>query len=274
VLRSKAKKMRKKTSTLVIVNSASLVIMLFANFAGAIGLFSGKNVGDVSHKYDTLFAPAGYTFIIWGLIFLLAACFVIYQWILLKNGDPNKYIERTGIWFIAGNVANACWMYSWLNEQLGLSVICILLLLISLIILTINLRLELEDVPVREIFFVWWPVTFYLGWIMVATIACIAAWLTSVGWTRFGVNENTWAIALIIIASFIYLLLTKMRNMREASLVGIWAFIGIAVRQWYHFKDISWVAIVASAILMAASGVHVYKNKDYNIASKLKRGEW
>ncbi len=266
--------MKRKPLALVIINSIALAAMLFANFAGATGFFSSENVGDISHKYDTLFAPAGYTFIIWSLIFLLAVCFVIYQWILLKNGDPKKYIERTGVWFIVSNVANACWIYCWLNEQVGLSVICILVLLSSLIILTINLRLELDDVPVREIFFVWWPVTFYLGWIMVATIACIAAWLTSVGWSRFGINQNTWAITLIIVACFIYLLLIKMRNMREASLVGIWAFIGIAVRQWYQFKDISWVAIVASIILMAASFIHVYKNKYYNIPLKLKRGEW
>ncbi|MDQ6902296.1 MAG: hypothetical protein M3139_04685 [Bacteroidota bacterium] len=266
--------MKKKTLALVILNSITLVIMLLANFAGATGFFTKENVGDISHKYDTLFAPAGYTFIIWSVIFLLAICFAIYQWVLLKNDDPKNYISRTGIWFIVSNVANASWLYCWLNEQLGLSVICIVILLISLINLAINLRLELDDVPVREIFFVWWPITFYLGWIMVATIACIAAWLTSIGWMRFGISENIWAIALIIIACFIYILLIMKRNMREASSVGVWAFIGIAVRQWYYFKDISWVAIIACLILTVASLIHVYKNKYYNIPLKLKRGEW
>lgn len=273
-LGSKAKKMKKNNSILVILNSITLVIMLLANFAGATGFFSGEKVGDISHKYDTLFAPAGYTFIIWSVLFLLAICFVVYQWILIKKGDLKNYIRRTGIWFIIGNIANISWIYFWINEQLGVSVICIFILLISLIILTIHLRLELDDVPVREIVFVWWPITFYLGWMMVATIACIAAWLTSVGWSLFNLSEESWTICLIIIACLLYLLLIMRRNMREASLVAVWAFIGIAVRQWDQNKDISWVAIIASIVLTGAACVHVYKNRYYNIPLKLKRGEW
>ena len=248
--------------------------MLFANYAASTGLFSNKNVADISYKYDTLFAPAGYAFIIWGVIFLLVVGFVIYQWTLLKINDSRQYIKLTGIWFAVSNIANAVWLYCWLNEQLGLSVICIFVLLISLIILTINLRLELDDVPVSNIFFVWWPVTFYLGWIMVATIACIASWLTSTGWEGLGISQSTWTIVLIIIASLLYLLLIFRRNMREAAAVGAWAFIAIAVRQWNIQNVIVYTALIASLILLIAGGLHFYKNRTYNIASKLKRGEW
>ncbi|MGH2564280.1 MAG: hypothetical protein ACRDE5_07195 [Ginsengibacter sp.] len=225
--------MKNKSHFLVILNTITLLMMLFANYASNTGFFSNENVADVSHKYDTLFAPAGYAFIIWAVIFLLAIGFVIYQWVLLKRNDGNKYIEGTGIWFSVSNLANAAWLYCWLNERIGLSVICILILLLSLIILTVNLRLELDDVSVRNIFFVCWPVTFYLGWIMVATTACIASWLTSIRWERFGISEDIWAIALIAIACLIYLLLIEKRNMREAAAIGAWAFIAIAVRQWY-----------------------------------------
>ncbi len=192
--------MSKKSRLLVILNTVTLLIMLLANYAGNTGLFSNVNVADISDKYDTLFAPAGYAFAIWGLLFLLAIGFVVYQWILLKRKDPDQYITRTGVWFAVSNLANAIWLYCWLNERIGLSVICILFLLLSLIILTVKLRLELDDVAVRDIFFVWWPVTLYLGWIMVATIACIAAWLTSVGWSEMGIAGNVWTVILILIA--------------------------------------------------------------------------
>ena len=248
--------------------------MLFANHASNSGMFTNNNVADVSHKYDTLFAPAGYAFIIWGLIFLLAIGFVIYQWVLLKTNDSHQYIQRTGVWFTVGNLANAGWLYCWLNEQLGLSVICIFILLASLIILTIHLRLELDDVPVRNIFFVWWPVTFYLGWIMVATIACIASWLTSISWTAFGISQSTWTIILIAIACLFYLGIIVRRNMREAAAVGIWAFIAIAVRQWNNHNGIVWTALLSSLILAIAIIAHFYKNRNYSIGSKLKRGEW
>jgi hypothetical protein len=266
--------MKRKSLLLMISNTITLVLMLFANGVASVGLFFNKTVGDISHKYDTLFAPAGYAFIIWSVIFLLAISFVIYEWILYKNHDPKKYIVRTGVWFIVSNVANIAWLYFWLNEQPGVSVICIFILLFSLICLARNLRLELDDVPVREIFFIWWPVTFYLGWIMVATIACVASWLAAFGWEHFGIDGSTWTIILIVVATCLYFLLTKTRNMREASIVGIWAFIAIAVRQWNDHKNIVCAALGASLILLIISAAHVYKNRYYNIAVKLKRGEW
>lgn len=266
--------MKKKYTALVILNTVTLIIMLFANYAGSTGYFLATTVAEVSYKYDTLFAPAGYAFVIWGLIFLLSIAFVIYQWILLKNKDPNKYIQRTGLWFSIGNLTNAAWVYCWTSGMIGLSVILILLLLLSLVFLTISLRLELDDVPVRIIFFVWWPVTFYLGWIMVASIACIAAWLKSISWNGFALAGNTWTIILIIVSSILYLLLIRNRNMREAAIVGAWAFIAIAVKQWGINKDISIAAVIASTCLLLASIIHVYKNRKYNIISKLQRGEW
>ncbi len=266
--------MIKKYTGLVILNTLTLIIMLFANYAGSTGYLLKATVAEVSYKFDTLFAPAGYAFVIWGLIFLFCIGFVIYQWILLRNKNSHQYIERTGLWFSISNLANAAWVYCWTNDMIGLSVILILLLLLSLICLTISLRLELDDVPVRIIFFVWWPVTFYLGWIMVASITCIAAWLTSISWNGFALSGNIWTIILIVISTVLYLLLIKSRNMREAAMVGAWALIAIAVKQWDINKDISIVAVIASICLLVASTIHVYKNRKYNIISKLQRGEW
>ena len=266
--------MSNKSHLLVILNTITLVTMLFANYVGNTGFYSNENVADISHKYDTLFAPAGYAFAIWGALFLMAIGFVIYQWILIKRKDPNQYIERTGIWFALGNITNAAWIYCWLNQRIGLSVICILLLLISLVILTVRLRLELDDVSVRDIFFVWWPVTLYIGWIMVATIACIAAWLTSIGWGGIGIGGNVWTMILILIATVLYLLLIRNRNMREAASVGAWAFVAIAVRQWNIHNGIVWMALVAALVLMTASTMHLYKNWKYSPPLKLKRKEW
>ena len=266
--------MKLKYTGLVALNTLTLIIMLLANYAGSTGIFFKRTVAEVSYKFDTLFAPAGYAFIIWGVIFLFCIAFVIYQFFLLKNKDSNQFIQRTGLWFSISNLANAAWVYCWTGEMMGMSVVLILLLLLSLICLTVSLRLELDDVPVQSIFFVWWPVTFYLGWIMVATIACIAAWLKSTGWYAFNLTENVWSIILITIASLLYLLLIKKRNMREASIVGVWAFIAIAVKQWNAHNDVSIAAIIASGALTAASIIHVYRNRKYNIVAKLQRGEW
>lgn len=255
------------------LNAVTLALMLFMNFAGSTGFFSGKTIAAISYRYDTLFVPANYAFIIWGLIFLLAICFVIFQFFILRKNDSDNFIKKTGWWFAISNIANAAWVYFWLNEMLGWSVITIFLLLLCLVMLTIRLRLELDDKPVRTILFVWWPITFYLGWILVASIACVSAWLVSIGWNHVGLPESTLTIVMIAIGCLLYLVLIGKRNMREASLVGIWAFIAIAIRQWNLHFNIAAAATAASFILTVASIVHAYKNRYYNIPAKLSRGE-
>jgi hypothetical protein len=50
--------MTSKNKALVILNTITLAIMLFSNYAASSGIFSTVTVGEISNKYDTLFAPA------------------------------------------------------------------------------------------------------------------------------------------------------------------------------------------------------------------------
>ncbi|MEO7960201.1 MAG: hypothetical protein ABIR19_01565, partial [Ginsengibacter sp.] len=222
--------MKARKFLLLLLNSITLLGMLFANYAGSSGKYFKNTVAEISHKHDSLFTPAGYTFSIWAAIFLSIILFAIYQWILFFSGDKNHYIKRTGPWFTLSNIFNAMWIYVWVHDMLGLSVVLIFLLLLSLMLLMFRLRLELEDAPVRTIFLVWWPITIYLGWIMTATIACVAAWLNSFNWHKAFIPENLWTMIMISGAGLLYSVLVVKRNMREAALVGIWSFSGIAIR--------------------------------------------
>ena len=64
-----------KQITLLILNTLSLLYALIMNGLAGSPVFNGKSVGSVSAQYDTLFAPAGYAFAIWGLIYLLLICY-------------------------------------------------------------------------------------------------------------------------------------------------------------------------------------------------------
>ena len=265
--------MKSKNVALTILNAITFALMLFINYASNARFFTNTTVADIAHKYDTLIAPADYAFIIWAVIFMLCAGFVIYQFTII-NKDLNRYIQRTGLWFTISNVANAAWVYCWVNEQLGWCVILILILLLSLIILTIKLKLELNDEPVRTIFFIWWPLSFYLGWIITATVACIASYLVSIKWNGFGIAPNKWTVIMLIVAFLVYLFLNQKRNMRESAVVGIWAFVAIAVREHSSYPGIAITTVIASFILLVMIGRQVYKNWFYAPFNKIKRGEW
>lgn len=259
---------------LVIVNSGTLLLMLVANYLANTGNFFPATVSEISKRYDTLFTPAGYAFSIWSLIFLGCIVFVLLQWRLLLNNDNKGLITTTGLWFAISNICNAAWLFVWTHNYIGISVIIIAALLFSLFVIVIRLRMELDDVPVRTIFFVWWPITIYAGWVLVATIACTAAWLVSINWNTWNLSGETWSIILLVIATFLYLMLLRNRNMREAAFVGVWAFVAIAVRQWEVNNPISIAALVASGILITAIFIHAYRNRQYNVILKLKRSEW
>jgi len=263
-----------KQIVLLLFNSVSLAFALVMNGLAGSGIFNGKSVGDVSAQYDTLFAPAGYAFAIWGVIYLLLILFVGYQWFAWLKHKEDTELKQTGIWFGVSSFANGFWIVAWLNESLGISVLLILILLVSLIVLTARLRLEIWDAPVRIIAFVWWPIVIYLGWIVVATVANIAAFLVSINLNLGFISASTWTIILITAAVFIYLFLILYRNMREAAMVGVWALIAIAVRQWQVHEGIVIAALTGTGILLAVVFWHGFINRKTSVFKKLKRGEF
>ena len=250
-----------KQISILLFNTISLIFALVMNSLQGSEVFSGITVGEVSAKYETLFTPAGYAFAIWGVIYLLLILFVANQWFAWFKQKEDRELKQTGWWFALGNLANGLWVVAWLNEQMGLSVLLILVLLFSLIQLTIRLRLEIWDAPLKIIAFVWWPVCIYLGWVIVATVANISVFLVSIGWQGGFLSEKVWTILMIVAATVIYLVLIKTRNMREAAVVGIWALVAIAVKQWQINNEIVFAAIAASAILFVVIAVHGFKNK-------------
>ena len=131
--------------------------MVMNGLAGT-GVFDGRSVGDVSDKYNTLIAPAGYAFSIWGVIYLMLIMFVGYQWYSYYKLKQDAEIRQTGIWLSLANIANGLWIVAWLSEAMGLSVLLIFTLLVSLIVLTVRLHLEIWDAAKRTIILVWWPV--------------------------------------------------------------------------------------------------------------------
>ncbi|WP_338793051.1 hypothetical protein [Bernardetia sp. MNP-M8] len=274
-----------KTKLLVLFNTLTLIFTVFLNYLSNTGFFGGKTIGEISKKYETLFVPASYAFSIWGLIFLMLFAFVGFQWYVLYKfkGSKSDYdnsnnifiktIHETSFWLIVANLCNAAWVYVWLNEYVALSVMVMFFLLLSLIQLTKNLRLEIWDAPVRIIAFVWWPIVTYLGWIMVASIANVSSFFVSIGWQGEPLFASTWTVLMIIAATGLYLFLIAKRNLRETAMVGVWALGAIAYRQWNFEPSIAYVALISAIILFLASSYHGYLNQKTSPFLKWKRGE-
>jgi hypothetical protein len=104
-------------------------------------------------------------------------------------------------------------------------------LLGSLIVIYLRLQIGLSEVPRKERFLVHLPFSLYLGWITVAPIANVVAALTAVGWDGWGINENYWAVLVIVVTVIITAAVIVTRRDAAFSMVIIWALVGIAAKQ-------------------------------------------
>ncbi len=257
--------------TLQIANIIAFVATVFVNYLSNTGAINGTTIGEISNSSKNLFTPAGYAFSIWGLIYLMLLGFVIYQSrSLFTKVSDDEFIIKTGWWFVISCVANMMWITFWLYGYMEFSVLAIFVLLFSLLKIVMQNRMELWDAPISVIAFLWWPFVFYSGWVTVASIANVAAYLTSTEWNAWGYSEISWAVTMIIIAGIINIVVTWKRNMREFALVGVWALAAIAVANWEVSQTVAYAAIVVAAVLFVSSGYHAFNNRETSPVNKCK----
>ena len=257
--------------TLQIGNIIALILTIFINYLSNTGALNNTTIGEVSNSYRSLFTPAGYTFAIWGLIYLLLIGFVVYQGrSLFKNVKNDDVVLRTGWWFMLSCLFNSLWVFAWIYEYTAVSCIFIFLLLFSLLKIVVNNRMELDDEPLPIIAFVWWPFVMYSGWVTVASIANVSTYLVKIDWDGFGLSDVTWTIILIAIALIINVLVTWERNMREFALIGAWALIGIGNANKLNNETLMYMAFVSAGVLIISSTIHAFKNRGTSPLTKLQ----
>lgn len=259
---------QKNLSILAIVNAIALVGVLAMNYLAAQGSIGGNTTGEVSAAYDNLFTPAGFTFSIWGLIYLGLAFFVGYQIrqaFRAETENPDKaFIGRIGIWFIVSCVANIAWIFAWHNEVLWLSVLLMFLILFSLLAVYIQIPVGERTVTTATRWFVHVPFSLYLGWISVATIANIAVFLTAAGWDGLGISEIFWSALLITIAVLLGMRMLFWRGDIIYAAVIAWAAFGIYSKlNMDDIKALPWVPIAGIVILLIAIAWALIRKRSY-----------
>ncbi|WP_197285509.1 hypothetical protein [Pedobacter sp. R20-19] len=184
----------------------------------------------ISDRYFNYFTPAGFAFSIWGLIYLGLLGFIFYTGLKAKK-DPRRsaVLLKIGWWFVLSSLVNSCWVVAWLYDYIGLSVVIMAVLLFCLVKIIMNTRMELDSHPLKDYLFIYWPFALYSGWITVAFIANISAYLTKIGWEGWGISEVSWAIIMICAAGIVNIIMVYTRNLREFAAVGIWALFAISV---------------------------------------------
>lgn len=254
----------KKNPLLLIVRLATVLTfaaMVTVNALANALPINGVNTGQVSDTYKNLFAPAGLTFAIWGVIYLLLAAYSLYQFGLFQKPEqlfPEKLTIETGILFSLSSLANFAWIFAWHYDMIPLSMLLMLAILVLLAM--ISLKFRSAGLTGRNRLFAGVAFGVYFGWITVATIANATTLLVYLDWNRFGLPEQLWTILILLIGTVIGSA-TLIRNRDLAyGLVLIWAYTGILIKHLAalgfagQYPEVYAIVIACLVLLLIASG--------------------
>lgn len=214
----------------------SLGLMILFNLLANFWPFKGQTVGQISDGYHNLFTPAGLTFSIWSVIYLLLVIFAVYYFI--KGGKIEGVLSEKwptlGILFVITCLLNIAWTITWQLSLVGTTVIINLLLLASLICLFLYFKKWQTEMKLEERFLVQLPFTIYFGWISVANLANIAALVADRGSTL--AISQWFTIGLLLVGLLLGIGITYFYKEVAYGLVIIWAYIGIFIKHVSIFE--------------------------------------
>ena len=242
--------MRRSISDWVGNIAVFIVVILVNGLANGLPL-GGQTTGEVSAKYPSLFTPAGFTFSIWGLIYLGLVAFVVYQ--ALPAQRESKSIARISQLFAVTCIANASWIFFWHYDLLWLSLVMMIVMLFALIGIYRHLAAD-DHVSAGQRLFVHLPFSVYTAWITVAAIANISAVQTGMGWDDWGMPAMDWTLLKLAVAGAIAATVVLRKGDIAYVLVIGWAAFGIMSKQAATPEVAGAAATLALvAVLLAAS---------------------
>lgn len=219
-----------------IIAASSILLMIVWNYVGNSGVLYSQNISEVSADWTTLFTPAGFTFAIWGLIYLLLSIIALEFILNAKSGRELK--GRTFNLIFIQSLLNALWIHCFISSWLWLSLLSLLLLCI------VNFLIILENPGLKSWRNYAWSV--YAGWTAVATVANASIVFVSIGVEAE--SELTYRFTCIGVALLAAFAAVKLKRYWIIFPV-VWGLFGIAMRN-YDIASMYYPAIMSSFFLL------------------------
>ncbi|MFP4643669.1 MAG: TspO/MBR family protein [Spirochaetales bacterium] len=224
----------------------TLAVVLLLNYLANALPLGGTTTGELAREFDVLFLPAGYVFSIWGLIYLLAIAFSVYQALPRHRYEP--VLDRIGTAFCVSNAANGLWLVFFHYRLTAWSLVAMVVLLAALIYVFALVSPGQTFGPGARLWLVHVPFGIYLGWVSVATVANVTQVLELTGLSGVLFGDIGWTIvALTVVVLLSWFMSVRFINLPHAAVL-VWALIGIAVEQ-ADVEPVAVAAIVAAVLV-------------------------
>lgn len=245
----KSPSVQKRTA---VINALLYVVMITANCLSIFLPLNGKSQMQLSAQYPNLITPAGFTFSVWSVIYTLLLGFIVYQFHVLlsrHHADKNRILVISPFfWGVC--ICNAAWLFAWHYEFTTVSVLIMIVHLWCLVRIHEKLYLAISWQPLASKIWLDIPFSIYLGWICVATIVNITAWLVSKGITLSFLPPEVWTIVMLVAALIIGIFYVFTRNNKFLALTVAWAFYGIISKRSETGETGSHVIVPATEVAL------------------------
>lgn len=252
-----------KTAFKAWVNMIVFVVLLVINYASSTGLINNTNQKEMSDKYLTPITPAPFTFSIWGVIYTFIFISLV---LMILNRNKTSYrtiIDNISPLFWLSSLFNIGWIVIFLYDKILIS--SVFIVAFTIVLAFINKTIVKHNDKKKNILALSFGL--YNGWLLIATIVNIAAYLVKIEWDRWGLSEEIWGVVLLSLALLMAIAMMTWLKNAAFSIPAAWACFGIykflvssnGLTSDYSLLPI--VALVYMGLLLIGSVVQFKLNK-------------
>lgn len=233
---------------------SSVSFALVGAFFGS-GLAGGTDIPEVQDGAlapdGSFLAPAGPAFGIWSVIYLGLIVYAIWQALPGQRASPRQ--RSVGWWIALTAVLNGCWIIAAQYGELWSTVLLIALLLVALCVTyAVAIRSAQPRSSWLDPILIDGVTGLHLGWVTLATVANVAAWLTRVADPSWVEYASVWGVLVLGMVIVIGVTVSWAGRWRIAPpLAMAWGLLWIAMQRLGGEPQSTVIGVTAAA----ASGI-------------------
>lgn len=257
---------RSPSPVLRYLNVVGYIVLIVVNVLSNTG-FLGPTNADVSKNFPTPLTPAGWAFSIWGLIFLLQGCGVIYQCLPYAYKDDtwtHDVVTSIGHGWQLGWLFECAWQLAFIHQTTTALWFCTVFLLAalyqfvrSLLRLFSLLEYRRQNIPASLYILFLLPTSINAAWLSVASCLGILIVPVSYGVGAATLEPYAAILAVLFSAAGLYFLIRK----KDAAygLTLTWALVAVYGNHrspWIKTLSLAFVVVLSMFSMFALTRRH------------------
>lgn len=230
-----------------------LLVSLIVIFTAEIVPFNGITTTEIMNRLPVLLTPASYVFLIWLIIYLFLAIWLIGFW-RSRLQQSAKTANIRLLCFVISLVFNMLFILLWHFEFFTWAIVVTAGLLLTISILYFSYPKTENHVLFRM------PISIFFGWIVFSFIILINYTLILIEWNGFGISQPLRSVIFLTIATAIALHFLYHYEDKAFNAVFMWGFIGIAVKNGLDTLFVTTASLFLTAVIGAC--FFIFKDKD------------